>query len=403
MSDLHINKYLSNKNELNSNVKIKSRCEDFIVKEVRGDNSICEYKEIIDFDKFILSKEYYDNFDFNKTYNKEERKEFYGKIKYFPLYTFKVDEDRLIQTDEEDYFEFTLIKCNLNTSDAVSILSRGIGCSFNYISFSGNKDKKAITYQDFSVKTSFKKIFSYILYLNETSSLKNQHFKSKNDLIIKSILCDESIKDYINKNINVDFDRTEKIMISDLRRGRNIQMGSHLGNHFIIKLQNITNLNRATNFLNYFGYQRFGKHLNNHLIGEALLNQNYEEAIKLIKSDENDDSKVIRFINNNISKRPKEIFRRMDRNHKMIYFHAYQSYLFNKEISELEIKEEDFNRELNLKKFNSKFLKGGKRQIIEKISNLKINETENTVEFTLNKSCYATIALREIVQNEIYE
>ena len=89
----------------------------------------------------------------------------------------------------------------------------------------------------------------------------------------------------------------------------------------------------------------------------------------------------------------------------MLYLHAYQSYIFNGAINErIQLTDVlNINEELNLVKLPSKFCKGGKRKIIEQIQDLRISKNKHDiiVEFTLNKSCYATMALRELFGNNI--
>lgn len=73
---------------------------------------------------------------------------------------------------------------------------------------------------------------------------------------------------------------------------RSIKLGSHLGNHFVIVIRNIENVNNPIKriqkifkilqnqgFPNYFGLQRFGTFRpNSHLIGKFLLEGKFKEA-----------------------------------------------------------------------------------------------------------------------------
>lgn len=141
-----------------------------------------------------------------------------------------------------------------------------------------------------------------------------------------------------------------------------------IGNRFQIKIQDtsidIVQFNEYEKILNFYGYQRFGsKRPVTHLIGKALLQNDYEKAITLLltftskyDSEENtklrakllDKSKYSKTINeipfqmdlerivvNELIKddNPKNAIRKIPLTIRRFYVQAYQSYLFNLTLS----------------------------------------------------------------------
>ncbi|KAM0676617.1 hypothetical protein BDAP_002201 [Binucleata daphniae] len=87
--------------------------------------------------------------------------------------------------------------------------------------------------------------------------------------------------------------------------------------------------------------------------------------------------------------------------------HAYQSYIFNnkvnKEISKCLDKQKLYEKSIGLEVRNNKHMKGDSRKIVEVASNVKMIKEEDCVviSFTLKPSCYATMALREIIGDAV--
>lgn len=381
---------------------IKRKCEDFIVMETYKSNEVLIDDDIVNMSKFHISHNRIMSLPLNPT--KEERKNIYEQSKYFPFIKLKtVNGNFVTENTDEDYFVFTLKKINQNTSDAIGILSMLLHIPYKEFSFSGNKDKKAITYQKIGCKVSFTKLFLLACHLkNDDDCLKK--FSTIFNFIKTSDIIQFKKKDYM-------------INIFDIHKGSPIKMGDHTGNRFKITIRDVNCDNIIPTkqfFLNYFGPQRFGKNCNNHKIGELIINKEYDLAIDMIYNDvfhnkthDNGKSKIQRFIESqrHKGKTAKSIFFNLNRDSQMLYLHAYQSYIFNGAINErIQLTDVlNINEELNLVKLPSKFCKGGKRKIIEQIQDLRISKNKHDiiVEFTLNKSCYATMALRELFGNNI--
>jgi tRNA pseudouridine13 synthase len=153
-----------------------------------------------------------------------------------------------------------------------------------------------------------------------------------------------------------------------------------IGNHFKIKIQDgdltkIGNFNEYDRILNFFGYQRFGsKRPVSHLIGKAILQNDFEQAIHLLLSfsseyDSVENNKIRKMLEDksNYSKALKEIPPQMDLERivlnemvqhgnaiktiraiplslRRFFVQAFQSYIFNCAVSQaLEYGEELFS------------------------------------------------------------
>ncbi len=149
-----------------------------------------------------------------------------------------------------------------------------------------------------------------------------------------------------------------------------------IGNQFKIKItdskKNFSKFNEFDKILNFYGYQRFGsKRPVTHLIGKALLHQDYAKAVNLILSftseydspehnklrknllDKSNYSKFIdeiplqmdleRIVVNQMIKDddPKNAIRALPLEIRRFYLQAYQSFLFNKTLSMAFIDGED--------------------------------------------------------------
>ena len=141
-----------------------------------------------------------------------------------------------------------------------------------------------------------------------------------------------------------------------------------LGNKFKIKISDSANdiaqFNEHDKILNFFGYQRFGsKRPVTHLIGKAIIQENYQQAIDFLLSysskydtEENNHFRKLIFERKSdlevIDKLPKSMdieigilrslvksndqktaIREIPLQMRRFYIHAYQSYIFNKTLS----------------------------------------------------------------------
>ena len=133
---------------------------------------------------------------------------------------------------------------NWDTHVLVKELSRWLNIGQKSIGFAGTKDKRAITTQHFSVKTSMEKLSSVDL-----------------------------------ENIELEF------LHSSVKP---IRLGNLVGNKFKIKVTNSSNRDHINDifseldgfFPNYFGVQRFGAvRPITHIVGEKIVQGNYEGAV----------------------------------------------------------------------------------------------------------------------------
>ncbi|MFX0083733.1 MAG: tRNA pseudouridine(13) synthase TruD [Candidatus Hodarchaeota archaeon] len=169
----------------------------------------------------------------------------------------------------DKYTTFNLVKINKDTFEAVKKIRKALKIPNNLISYSGLKDKQAISVQKISIKGN---------YIDQLKNLK------LHDIFIRSV--------YPSK--------------------KPVKLGSHLGNNFTITIRNLDttkeikhNIEKNLKFLrnfgfpNYFGLQRFGNYRpNSHIIGCFLLEGHYqkayEEYVLTTYSTEPEDSRKVR-------------------------------------------------------------------------------------------------------------
>lgn len=409
-----------NKTKNEKEFKIKEKVEDFIVQEV-NDETICTILPILDLEKYFKAENFLKNLP-TAELSKDERKAVYSIVNYHPFKRlFTADSKFEVENRSEDIFVFTLMKYDYSANALANLLSRRLDVPSACIQTSGTKDKRGITLQEMSINCSFEKLFNYAVSLSKNESLKfenlgfNKKIDEDNEILIKEI----------EKHMKVEtFEVTEQIMIFNIRRGSSKKLGDLKGNLFTIKIRELFNLDvKSTKFLNYFGTQRFGMNLNNHIVGECILNEQFDEALDIIVADDKNynpiQKSIIRLREQ--KNKPKFIVSRIPRHVKMIYLHSFQSLLFNKSVNDrfnssaplvgedkilrngefLDVEGSESLEDIYipLKKMNDKMLKGGNRKMIEEMQDLTINEdSEGTkVRFFLNKSSYATIALRELI------
>jgi TruD family tRNA pseudouridine synthase len=296
------------------------------------------------------------------------------------------------------------------------------------IRHAGLKDKKAITCQRISIER---------VTIEDVSRVK--------------------IKDIILKNFRYT---DERLSIGDLK-----------GNRFTIKIRNCR-LNgkelkdtvketisqiKKKGIYNLYGEQRFSRA--NVKIADEILKGNYENAIKILLTEQGDKEseesknarqkikehwknwneciKVLpkRFwiesaILNHLVKNENDYigaFRKIRKATRKIIINAYQSYIFNRMLEEFkdefeelpligygsEIKNERIKNFLEKEKFNPESLRiksmpemsciGGTRKtkmFVQKLRLKKIAENEFTITFELPKGSYATLVTEEFIKNE---
>ena len=255
------------------------------------------------------------------------------KLKQIPE-DFYVKEINIIKLNKKgDHCYIWLKKKNWTTVRVVEALARRLGADVNKFHYAGLKDKDGITEQMISG------------YKIDTAFLKKIKIKDVELTIIG--YGDEPVK-----------------------------LGGHQGNAFTVVVRDLDAPITAENLQipNYFDDQRFGGSIRavSHLIGEAIVEENYELAVKRILLDpfpeESNENKLYRekikqqwpdmenitvpknlFEEERVVKSLKEVpgnFKRaigsLHRRILTLCIHAYQSYLFNLRLAEYVGQQEKF-------------------------------------------------------------
>lgn len=370
--------------ELGSDIKIR-------------DNQIFYGENVVDFHFFSI-KEHFEILSI-KNLSKYDRTKVHKKIKLHPLLFTKTKDDGSISIAfgyKKLRYKFTLKKINRDSMSACQYIAKCLNVSFANVRYAGNKDKRAITYQNVTVDCYFVDIYNLALKFQQ----ENQNIK-----------------------------------LFDIRQcSSHLKLGELEGNRFEIAIRpikdgaklNLNFENMEKGFYNYFGQQRFGMAGTNHIVGKFLLEKNYDAAIKTIMEPCDKDSEVIRDIKNkfkdgnlDIDVKEKElkrslegkillsrikknedrfVFKNLPNELSKLYFHAYQSYKFNCLVNETN---QDYIEQV---KESSKHLKGNKRAVVERARDLEVGiyEDKVVVAFTLNPGVFATMALREVIGNDVF-
>lgn len=249
----------------------------------------------------------------------------------------------------QDYYYFKLIKKEYNSMRAISLVAETFNTSTKLIHIAGTKDKTGITSQIISVYG-----------IKEENFEKNlEHFNT-------------TFKDL-------------KLEFIGKFKGR-LNLGDNLGNRFSITARDLTlddikimqfNFEKikTTGILNYFDDQRFGYAGNSHIIGKYILKNESEKAVyeiltsipdeptenlkiyvdyikenfeKIKNQDKETYEKIVEIIPKFLSEQKEMIahlikykndfpgsFRKLHKKLRTLYINAYQSYVFNECIKEL--------------------------------------------------------------------
>ncbi|NXY88253.1 PUS7L protein, partial [Alcedo cyanopectus] len=276
---------------------------DMIVRGNADYRELCQLvteKETSDFFKFLDSKLENSTFSFEPDGNKEHRKVVhhfinrkFGKLLETKSFTvtdvgdqpsmsimvrfrekqFRKRSAGAFQEKQDLYTAFTLQKENLETLEAISFLAAELGVRPSDFSYTGIKDKKAITYQPMVVKKVTPERLKEIGRKMEKRGMRIHNIHSAWQHLKLGQL----------KGNHFD------IVVRDLEHHRH-DSSAHLKDRIFEAMENV----EAKGFVNYYGPQRFGQGQNvqTDQIGLALLNEKMVKALRLFFTPEDTDDPV---------------------------------------------------------------------------------------------------------------
>jgi tRNA pseudouridine13 synthase len=310
------------------------------------------------------------------------------RIKQVPE-DFIVREISTVQPEKEgDYTYFLLKKRNYTTLMALDQAAKALKTQLKHLGCAGNKDKTAVTEQVCSAQR-----------------------------ISESAVNGVSLKD---------------ISLKYLGKGdKPVSLGDLKGNEFEIIVRDIDSLPKTkTQFINYFGSQRFG--INNAATGKAIVKKEFKKAVALILATK---SIAAQKVHRSLAVQPKNYLgaiKYLPVRLLKLYVHAYQSLLWNElakkhaeshgrntklpilgfgtvpdnELEEIMKREGITTRDFVIKEFPELSSEGTDRDVFAEASSLKIGQLEDDefnpgkkkvkLAFVLPKGSYATEFIKQM-------
>ncbi len=256
-----------------------------------------------------------------------------GKIKKYPE-DFVVEESPIYPKPGDGKFVIARIKsCNWETNRLIEVLASSLKISSNSIGYAGIKDKRAITSQIMSFPTSIDNLRKVKLKGVDIDIL----YKSREKVYRGKLL--GNYFHILIRDVNAGYEDVENVMNEILKIG---------------------------GFPNFFGFQRFGiTRPITHLVGKYIIKNEFKKAVMTyaacpMEGEDEEGYKARKFLQEtedfekSLEVYPKKlVFERriimhlaenkddwigaiskLPKNLVKIFVHAYQSYLFNKILSE---------------------------------------------------------------------
>ncbi len=294
---------------------------------------------------------------------------------------FIVIESPILKEKGNNYSYYYLVKRNIDAFSAFNVISRTLRVDRKHIKYAGLKDKRAYTTQVISIP-------------KRSGTVDDKPSKSLKEIHTKKITL-KHIGNY-----------KDPMFLGNLEK-----------NTFIITIRELTkkeieiiksNENKLLRLKNYFDEQRFSN--NNVEIGRAIVKKDFKKALELMDLHPVDNDYL-----KHLGKIPKKQLK--------LYIHAYQSYLWNKAIENINIKELDLfgfginedhvkyykdiikeesisERDFIIRQLPDMSCEGVKRDIEVnfkyKITNIT-NDTA-TIVFNLQKGSYATMMVKQLLK-----